>query len=131
MKLFKGILAVALIAMVVVSCDTKTKDKPNAEQTETVEKDGKKAQKCGDDCKKKCCAAKGEAHKCADAKCSKDCKIENCPKCAVKHAECKAKCAKKHAEDKVEEGTEKVKEGTEKVVDEAKKGVDEVKKAVN
>jgi hypothetical protein len=118
MKLFKGLLAIVLIAMIVVSCESKKKDSPATdlkEKTETVVKmatkeahvcneDCKKngctahkgdAKKCGKDCKKECCASKD--HKCSDAKCSADCKDATCAKCLAKKAECKTKCATKKA----------------------------------
>ncbi|MCF6280340.1 MAG: hypothetical protein L3J14_08340 [Flavobacteriaceae bacterium] len=125
MKLLKGILTIALISVIAVSCKDAKKDVDAVKDgVEVVTGDAKDAsadtvvhkcdasckengcshgkkdgQKCDENCKKKCCTAKmkGEC-KAADMKCGEaDCKGEGCLKCVAKKAECKAKCAAKKA----------------------------------
>lgn len=115
MKLFKGLLTIALIAILAVSCKEAKKGadamEDGVENVANAAKEGvddtanavKEAvsgdeSKCDKDCKKPCCANKdGKDHKCTDAKCSADCKEADCTKCAAKAAECKEKCAAKKA----------------------------------
>jgi hypothetical protein len=127
MKLLKGILTIALISVIAVSCKDAKKD------VDAVVVDGVEA--VADDAKDAPVAnVDADAHKCSDAKCSADCTVKDCPKCAAKQAECKVKCAAKKAaadaekvagdvKDAVVDGADKVEEGAKKLGDAVKKVV--------
>lgn len=152
MKLLKGILAIALISVIAVSCKDAKKDVDAVKDgVEVIADDVKdataevahvcdakckengctaKAHKCDENCKKDGCTAKmkGEC-KAADMKCGEtDCKGEGCLKCAAKKAECKAKCAAKKAAAGVEKTAGDVKDA---VKESADKAADALKKVVN
>ncbi|PHR68953.1 MAG: hypothetical protein COA67_11790 [Lutibacter sp.] len=156
MKLLKGILTIALISVIAVSCKDAKKDVDAVKDgVEVVEGDAKDADaatahKCDATCKKDGCTYGEKAdHKCdesckkdgckagekCDTKCGEaDCKGEACLKCAEKKAECKVKCAAKKAAADAEKATgdvkDAVKEGAEDVKEGAEKLEDAVKKVI-
>ena len=122
MKLLKGILTIAIISLIAVSCKEEKKDTNTTKENVEVVADSadkmaahvcnenckegncphhaKKAEhKCDENCKEGNCPhhAKDSEHKCSDTKCSADCTEKDCAKCADKKATCKEKCAAKKA----------------------------------
>jgi hypothetical protein len=105
MKLFKGVLAIAILTFLFTSCkDAKKETEATKDKVETVA-DGHNhktdAKKCGADCKKACCAKKEEKKHVCDATCKeKGCTAHKADdKAHVCDATCKEKGCTAHKAD--------------------------------